>query len=170
MPLTMYRMTVPVFQRGLSAMKTYLDKVEVFAEEKKIDSSILVAGRLNPDMLSLAGQYQRATDTSKFAVVRLTGLEAPRFEDNETTISELRERVAKAEAFLASVAQEAFNGSEEREVTIGAGGGVNVTMSGVEYLALSALPNFYFHVTTAHAILREQGVPVGKRDYLGPYV
>jgi uncharacterized protein len=170
MPLSMYRMTVPVFQRGLSAMKTYLDKAEAFAEERKIEPSIIVAGRLNPDMLSLAGQYQRATDTTKFAITRLTGIEAPRFEDNETTIAELRERVAKAEAFLATVSQEAFNGSEERDVTIGAGGGATVTMSGAEYVPLFALPNFFFHVTAAHAILREQGVPVGKRDYLGSYL
>jgi hypothetical protein len=170
MPLSMYRMTIPVFQRGFSALKTYLDKAEAFAEEKKIDSTILVAGRLIPDMLSLAGQYQRVTDTAKFAVTRLTGLEAPRFEDNETTIADLRERVAKAEAFLATVAKEAFEGSDLREITIPAGGGATVTMIGSEYVPLFALPNFYFHVTAAHAILREQGVPVGKRDYLGSYL
>jgi hypothetical protein len=160
-------MTVPVLQRGLSALKLYLDKAEAFAAEKKIDSSILVAGRLAPDMLPLAGQYQRATDTAKFAVARLTGIEAPRFEDNETTVSDLRERLAKAETFLASVGEEAFNGSDEREVTIPAGGGATVTMRGDEYLPLFVLPNFYFHVTAAHTILRAQGAPVGKRDYLG---
>jgi hypothetical protein len=165
----MYRMTVPVLQRGLSALKLYLDKAEAYATEKKIDSSILVSARLAPDMLPLSGQYQRATDTAKFAVARLTGIEAPRFEDNETTIADLRERLAKAETFLASVAQDVFNGSDEREVTIPAGGGATVTMRGDEYLPLFVLPNFYFHVSMAHAILRAQGAPVGKRDYLGHY-
>ncbi len=170
MSLSMYRMTVPVFQRGLSSLKTYLDKAEAFAAEKKIDPSILVNARLAPDMLPLSGQYQRVTDTAKFAIARLTGIEAPRFEDNETTIAELRERLAKAEAFIATATPEAFNGSAERDITIPAGGGATVTMRGDEYVALFVLPNFYFHITTAHAILRNQGAPVGKRDYLGSFL
>jgi uncharacterized protein len=169
MALTMYRMTVPVLQRGLSALKLYLDKAEAYATDKKIESSVLVAGRLAPDMLPLSGQYQRATDTAKFAIARLTGVEAPRFEDNETTIAELRERLAKADSFLSSISQDAFDGSDEREVTIPAGGGATVTMRGDEYLPLFVLPNFYFHVAMAHAILRAQGAPVGKRDYLGSF-
>lgn len=170
MSLSMHRMTIPVFQRGLSALRTYLDKAEAFATERKIDSTILVAHRLAPDMLSLSGQYQRATDTTKFTIARLTGIEAPRFEDNETTIAELRERLAKAEAFLATVSPEAFEGSDTKVLSIPAGGGVSVPMTGGEYVPLFALPNFFFHVATAHAILRAQGLPVGKRDYLGSFV
>src|ERR1700710_1051750 len=104
MSLSMYRLTVPVFQRGLGTLKTYLDKAEIYAREKGIDSATLVSARLAPDMLPLSGQYQRVTDTAKLAVARLPGIDAPKFENVETTISELRERLAKTEAFLASVA------------------------------------------------------------------
>jgi hypothetical protein len=168
MPLSMYRITVPVFQRGLFTLRTYLDKAETFAREKGIEPSTLAGARLAPDMLPLSGQYQRVTDTAKFAVVRLTGIEAPRFEDNETTIGELRERIAMAETFLASVAPEALEGSDARDVTISPGG-TKVTMRGDEYIATFALPNFYFHIATAHAILRNQGLPIGKMDYLGSF-
>lgn len=168
MPLSMYRMTVPVFQRGLSTLKTYLDKAETHAAEKGIDSTTLVSSRLAPDMLPLSGQVQRVTDTAKLTVARLAVIEAPRFEDTETTIAELRERIAKTEAFLATISPEALDSSESTEVTI-APGGVKTTMRGDEYLATFALPNFYFHVTTTHAILREQGLGVGKMDYLGSF-
>jgi hypothetical protein len=164
----MYRMTVPVFQRGLSTLKTYLDKAETHAAEKGIDSTTLVSSRLAPDMLPLSAQVQRVTDTAKLTVARLAVIEAPRFEDTETTIAELRERIAKTEAFLATISPEALDSSESTEVTI-APGGVKTTMRGDEYLATFALPNFYFHVTTTHAILREQGLGVGKMDYLGSF-
>ena len=168
MPLSMYRLTVPVFQRGLSTLKAYLDKAEAFATEKGIDAASLVGARLAPDMLPLSGQVQRVTDTAKLTVARLTGLEAPRFEDTETTIAELRERIAKTEAFLATVATEAFEDSETREVTI-APGGIKRTMAGDAYLLTFALPNFYFHIATAHGILRHEGVGIGKIDYLGSF-
>jgi hypothetical protein len=168
MSLSMYRLTVPVFQRGLGTLKTYLDKAEIYAREKGIDSATLVSARLAPDMLPLSGQYQRVTDTAKLAVARLTGIDAPKFEDDETTISQLRERLAKTEAFLASIAPDAIDGSNDREVTISPGGKKTV-MRGDEYIATFALPNFYFHIATAHAILRNQGLPVGKMDYLGSF-
>lgn len=168
MPLSMYRMTVPVFQRGLTNLKTYLDKAEAYATEKGLDPAALVNARLAPDMLPLAGQIQRVTDTAKLTVARLTGIDAPRFEDTETSIAELRERIANTEAFLAGVAAEALDGSDAREVTISPGG-VKATMRGDEYLATFALPNFYFHIATTHAILRQQGVPIGKMDYLGSF-
>ncbi len=167
MPLSMYRMTVPVFQRGLSTLNTYLDKAEAHATEKGIDPATLVNARLAPDMLPLSGQFQRASDTAKLTIARLGAIDAPAFEDTETTIAELRQRVAKTEAFLATIAKDALDGSETREVTISPGG-VKMTMQGDNYLAAFALPNFYFHITTAHAILRHQGVAIGKRDYLGP--
>ncbi|MGR9170295.1 DUF1993 domain-containing protein [Rhizobium sp. KDH_Rht_773_N] len=167
MSISMYRLTVPMFQRGIASLKTYLDKTQAYAEEKKIDPTILINARLAPDMLPLSGQYQRASDSAKFALARLTASEAPKFEDNETTIADLRERMAKTEAYLASFSQEALEGSDVREITIpGRNGSV---VPGIEYVALFALPNFYFHVTTAHAILRNQGAPVGKRDFLGNF-
>jgi hypothetical protein len=168
MPLSMYRLTIPVFQRGLVTMKTYLDKAEIYAKEKGIDSTTLVGARLAPDMLPLSGQYQRVTDTAKLAVARLTGIDAPRFEDNETTIEQLRERLAKTEAYLATITPETIDGSNGREVTISPGGNKTV-MRGDEYVATYALPNFYFHIAMAHAILRNQGLPVGKMDYLGSF-
>jgi uncharacterized protein len=166
MSVSMYRLTVPIFQRGLKTLAAYLDKAEAYAKEKGIDSSILVNARLAPDMLSLAGQFQRATDTAKFAITRLTSTDAPKFEDNETTVAELRERLAKAEAYLATVTPELLEGSDKAEVTRQVGG-KTVTLSGEDYLATFVLPNFYFHIGMAHAILRNQGAPVGKMDYLG---
>ncbi|WP_160007617.1 DUF1993 family protein [Rhizobium sp. 18055] len=168
MSISMYRLTVPVFQRGLTTLSAYLDKAEKFAAEKAIDPVELVATRLAPDMLPLSGQYQRATDSAKLAVARLTGSEAPKFEDNETTIAELRARVAKTEAYLATVATEAFENAETREVIISSGGN-KVVFRGDDYVMNFALPNFYFHVSMAHAILRNRGAPVGKLDYLGSF-
>lgn len=168
MSISMYRLTVPMFQRGLITLKNYLDKAEAFAKEKGIDPTELVSARLYADMLPLSGQYQRATDSAKLAIARLTGTDAPKFEDNETTIAELRERLAKTENYLAGISPDALEGTESRNVVIKTGG-KEVTFRGDEYVATFALPNFYFHVTTAHAILRNQGAPVGKMDYLGRF-
>ncbi|MBX4890571.1 DUF1993 domain-containing protein [Rhizobium bangladeshense] len=165
MSISIYRLTVPMFQRGLASLKTYLDKAEAYAKEKNIDPAILVSARLAPDMLPLAGQYQRASDSAKFTLARLTATDAPKFDDNETTIEQLRERLAKTEAYLAGFSSEALEGAESRQITLpGKSGAV---LPGDEYVASFALPNFYFHVATAHAILRNQGAPIGKRDYLG---
>lgn len=169
MSISMYRLTVPLFQRGLSSLRNYLDKAEAYAKEKGIDSDELLNARLAADMLTLAGQYQRASDSAKLALARLTVTEAPKFEDNETTIAALRERIAKTEAYLASFTPQTLDGTATTAVTI-APGGNKVTLSGDEYVATFALPNFFFHVTTAHAILRNQGAPVGKMDYLGSFV
>ncbi|PDT17315.1 hypothetical protein CO670_08790 [Rhizobium sp. J15] len=165
MSISIYRLTVPMFQRGLASLKTYLDKAEAYAREKNIDPAILVSARLAPDMLPLSGQYQRASDSAKFAVARLSATEAPKFEDNEKTIDELRERLAKTEAYLAGFSEEALEGTESREITLPGKSGI--VLPGSEYVTIFALPNFYFHVATAHAILRNQGAPIGKRDYLG---
>lgn len=165
MSISMYRLTVPMFQRGIASLRTYLDKAEAYAKEKNIDPGILVAARLAPDMLPFSGQYQRASDSAKFTLARLTGTDAPKFEDNEKTIDDLRERLAKTEAYLAGFSTQALEGTETRQIILP--GKNNGVLSGDEYVATFALPNFYFHVTTAHAILRNQGAPVGKRDYLG---
>ncbi|MDE1995341.1 MAG: DUF1993 domain-containing protein, partial [Rhizobiaceae bacterium] len=161
---SMYRFSVPVFQRGLANLTTYLDKIEAYAAETGKDANELVAARLIDDMLPLSGQFQRATDSAKLGLGRIAGIETPRFEDNETTVADLRERVKKTEAFLATITPEMLEGSETREVTI-APGGNKIVMSGEDYLASFALPNFFFHLTTAHAILRSRGLPVGKMTY-----
>lgn len=163
---SMYSFSVPVFQRGLQNLSAYLDKIEAYAAEKAIAPGELVSARLIDDMLPLSGQYQRASDTAKLAVSRLAGIDAPRFEDNETTVAELRERLKKTQDFLATVTPAAMEGSEAREVTITPGGN-KITFKGEDYLTKFALPNFFFHVTTAHDILRSRGLPVGKMNYLG---
>ena len=168
MSISIYRLTVPVFQRGLTTLTNYLDKAEAFASEKGIDPVELVATRLAPDMLPFSGQYQRATDSAKLAIARLTGTDAPKFEDNETTIAELRARVAKTEAYLATVSPDALDGAETREVVISPGGNRTV-FRGNDYVLSFALPNFYFHISMAHAILRNRGAQVGKLDYLGRF-
>ncbi len=163
---SMYSFSVPVFQRGLQNLSAYLDKIEAYAAEKAIAPGELVSARLIDDMLPLAGQYQRASDTAKLAVSRLAGIDAPRFEDNETTVAELRERLKKTQDFLATVTPATMEGSEAREVTITPGGN-KITFKGEDYLTKFALPNFFFHVTTAHDILRSRGLSVGKMNYLG---
>lgn len=168
MSVSMYRLSIPVFVRGFGILSGYLDKAAAFADESGLDPDILVDARLAPDMLPLAGQVQRASDTSKNAIVRLTGIEAPRFADTETTFAELQQRIRNTLDFFARVAPDRLEGSEAREVQL-AFGKFQATLSGDEYLLTFALPNFYFHIATAHAILRQQGVQIGKLDYLGPF-
>ncbi len=163
---SMYSFSVPVFQRGLQNLSAYLDKIEAYASEKGIDASEIIAARLIEDMLPLSGQYQRASDTAKLTISRLAGIDAPRFEDNEMTVADLRERLKKTQDFLATITPATMEGSETREITISPGGN-KITFKGEDYLAKFALPNFFFHVTTAHDILRSRGLPVGKLNYLG---
>ncbi|MFT8245858.1 DUF1993 domain-containing protein [Roseomonas sp. BN140053] len=167
MPLSMFQASVPGFRRGLEVLGTLLDKGAAHAEATGMDPAAVVGARLAPDMLTLAGQVQRASDTSKLSAARLSGTEAPRFEDTETTLPELRARVAKTLDYLGGLDPAQFEGSEEREVVVPAGP-VRIRFQRADYLLSFALPNFYFHVTTAYDILRHLGVPVGKRDYLGP--
>ncbi|NLR99409.1 DUF1993 domain-containing protein [Rhizobium sp. P38BS-XIX] len=165
---SMYSFSVPVFQRGLQNLSTYLEKIEAQAAEKGISAEELVSARLIDDMLPLSGQYQRASDTAKLTISRLADIEAPRFEDNEVTVADLRERLKKTQDFLATITPEAMEGSDTREVTISPGGN-KVVFKGEDYLAKFALPNFFFHVTTAHDILRSRGLSVGKMTYLGSF-
>lgn len=167
MPISMFDASVPVFTRGLTVLSGLLDKGARYAAEQGIAEADLVGGRLAPDMLTLAGQVQRASDSAKFGAARLTGTEAPAFADDETTIAALRERCAKTIAYLGQVQRDGFDGSETRSVTFGSKD-APWTMVGDAYLLSFALPNFYFHVTTAYDILRHKGVPIGKRDYLDP--
>ncbi len=167
MSLSMHKISVPAFIRGFSVLSSLIDKADAFAAEKKIDPAVLVNARLAPDMLPFAGQIQRASDTAKATIGRLTTIEIPKFPDEEKTFAELRERVANTVAFLETVDRSALEGSESKEVTLSSGQ-LKVTLDGVDYILKFALPNFYFHLTTAQNILRHNGVPVGKLDYLGP--
>jgi len=168
MSLSMYRLSIPAFVRGFGVLSSSLDKAEAHARAHGLDSGILVQARLSPDMLPLAGQVQRASDTSKNAISRLTGIEAPSFPDTETTFAELRQRIGNTLDFFASVEPTQLEGSDSREITLKFGK-FQTTLAGEEYLLTFALPNFYFHIATAHGILRHQGVQIGKLDYLGPF-
>ncbi|MBM0205865.1 DUF1993 domain-containing protein [Micromonospora sp. STR1s_5] len=167
MPLSMFDASVPVLTRGLTILSSLLDKGARHAAENGRDEAAFVGARLSPDMLPLAGQVQRASDTAKFAAARLTGSEAPGFPDDETTFEQLRQRCANTIAYLKGVERSDFQNSESRRITFG-GGANEWTLPGDRCLLAFALPNFFFHVTTAYDILRHEGVPVGKRDYLGP--
>lgn len=165
MPLSMYQASIPVFTRGLTVLSGLLRKGEAHARDNDLDPDELIGARLAPDMLPLSGQVQRASDTSKLSGMRLSGVAAPSFPDTETSFLELQERIAKTVAYLDSIPPDALEGSEDKPVALKVGG-AEVDFTGTSYLLTFALPNFFFHVTTAHDILRHRGVSVGKRDYL----
>jgi hypothetical protein len=166
MTISVYGMTVPVFTRMLTNLLACMDKAEAYAAERKFDTTVLSNSRLSPDMISFRGQVMIATDHVKGCVSRLAGKDIPSWPDTEETFPELRARIQKALDLLATVTPEDLEGGDTREVTLKIGG-KDVAMSGLDYLTQRALPNFFFHVTTAYAILRHNGVPVGKRDYIG---
>ncbi|WP_426227169.1 DUF1993 domain-containing protein [Pararhizobium sp. DWP3-4] len=168
MPVSMFKLSVPVFIRGLNVLAGLLDKAESHAAQKKIPLDDLFNARLAPDMLPLSAQIQRVSDTSKNTIGRLTGVAAPSFPDDEKTFADLRERIAKTIAYLETVKPSDLDDSDTREITI-TFGKLSFTFAGDDYVLKFALPNFFFHVTTAHDILRNQGVAVGKIDFLGPY-
>ncbi|WP_295997963.1 DUF1993 family protein [Rugamonas sp.] len=168
MSLSMHQISVPVFVRGLTVLSTLLEKAQAHAEEHGIVPDILIGARLIDDMMSLAGQVQRACDTSKLSVERLSGVASPKFEDNETTFQQLQERIANTMAYLQGVDAAHFDDSAAREIKINFGT-FQPEFTGVDYLLKFGLPNFYFHIVTAHDILRNQGVKIGKRDYLGHF-
>jgi hypothetical protein len=167
MPLSMHRASVPVFVRALKVLATLLEKGEAHAKAQGLDPNDLVAARLTEDMLPLSGQVQRASDASKGAVARLTGVDAPAMPDEETSFADLSKRVADTLAYIESVDPKAFEGSEDRTVELKLPGGA-LTFTGEDYLLGFALPNFFFHVVTAYDVLRHKGVQIGKLDYLGP--
>ena len=168
MSLTMYQASIPVFIRMLGNLSTILDKALAHAEAKKIDPAIFINARLTPDMFPLSRQVQIATDMVKGCAARLAGIEVPSYEDNETTFADLQARIAKTVAFLQSVSDGQINGSEERTVTLKLRD-KEVNFIGQPYLLDFVLPNFYFHITATYAILRHNGVEIGKMDYLGSY-
>lgn len=168
MSLAMYDASIPVFIRSLGILSTILDKAAVHAEAKKIDPAVFITARLAPDMFSLARQVQAAGDTAKSSAAKLAGIDVPRYADTESTFPELQARIAKTVDFLRGIDAARLDGSEERTITLAAGGS-EIKFPGRSYLLTFALPNFFFHVTAAYAILRHNGVEIGKRDYLGPF-
>jgi hypothetical protein len=166
MSLTMYDLTIPTMLRGFDVLSSYLDKAEAFSRQKGLDPSDLVQARLAPDMLPFGGQIQRASDKAKGGVARLTGLDAPKFADTESTFAELTARITKTTDFLRAINPKRFEGAEHRSVEL-ASPALNGTFRGDHYLMNILLPDFFFHVTMAHGILRHRGVSIGKSDYLG---
>ncbi|RYY99148.1 MAG: DUF1993 domain-containing protein [Comamonadaceae bacterium] len=166
MSMSMYSASVPVFQHMLRNLAHILGKADAHAQLKKIDPAALTAFRLAPDMLPLTRQVLIACDAAKNGVARISGTEAPKFEDNEATFGELQARIAKTLDYLAGVPVDAMAGTEEREITFPVGRDKTRTMTAQAYLTTWVLPNFFFHVTTTYAILRHNGVELGKADYL----
>jgi uncharacterized protein len=168
MSLTLYQASIPVFIRMLGNISAILDKAAAHAEAKKIDPAIFITARLFPDMYPLSRQVQIATDVAKGCAARLAGIEVPSFEDNESTFPELQARIAKTVAFLQSVSAEQLIGSEERTVTLKLHG-KDTDFLGQNYFLNFVLPNFYFHITVAYAILRHNGLEIGKMDFIGSH-
>ncbi len=166
MSLSMYQASTPMFVRQLTALTAILKTAAAFAEARKIDPSVLLNARLAPDQFALTRQVQIATDGAKGGIARLAGLEAPAYPDDETTFEQLEARLTKTIAFLQSVPADQVDGSEERPINIKLRSG-ELNFTGQDFLLHFVIPNFFFHVTTAYAILRHNGVEIGKRDYLG---
>jgi uncharacterized protein len=166
MAITMYQASVPVFIKLLGNLKAILEKTAAHAAAKKIEEAVFVNARLYPDMLPLSAQVQIASDSARGACARLSGAEPPPIEDKEKTLAELIARVDTTIAYLRTFKAEQLDGTETRQITRKLRGNP-VTFSGVDYLLTFAMPNFYFHVTTTYAILRHNGVELGKGDFLG---
>ena len=166
MPLSMYQASVPAFLQMLNSLSAILDKAEVYAAQRKIDPAVLLNYRLAPDMFPLSRQVQIAADHAKGCCARLAGREVPKFDDDETSFADLRARIARTVAFVQGFEPSDLDGSEEREIALTVGG-QPMRFKGQHYLVSFVLPNFYFHATTAYAILRHAGLPIGKRDFMG---
>jgi hypothetical protein len=166
MTLSMYKASVPVFVKGLTNLKAILEKAAAHAQAKKIDETVFAGARLYPDMLPLTGQVQIATDFARGTTARLAGVEMPKWEDNEKTLAELIARVDRTLEYVKPFTAAQIDGSEGREITRTLRGQPR-TFTGLNYLLQFALPNFYFHSTTAYALLRHNGVEIGKMDFLG---
>ena len=166
MKLSMHQASAVRFANTLGNLSAILDKAHAHAEAKKLDPALLGGLRLIADMFPLSRQVQIACDTAKGAVARLAGVEIPKHDDTEQTVAELKAHIAKTLDFIGAVPAAKLEGSETREVLMKMRG-QDVKFSGMQYLFGHALPNFYFHVTTAYNILRANGVDIGKRDYIG---
>ena len=166
MNISMYQASVPRFVNILGNLSNILDKAQAHVDARKLDVTTLTGYRLFPDMLPMTAQVQIACDSAKRVVSHLSGVEAPAYEDNEKTLADLKARIAKTVAFIQSVPPGKIDGSDDKEIVIKRGD-KETRYKGMQFLLGHALPNFYFHVTTAYNILRHNGIEIGKRDYLG---
>ncbi|MBX3587356.1 MAG: DUF1993 domain-containing protein [Ramlibacter sp.] len=166
MTISMSSATLPTVQQMLGNLSHLLDKAQAHADAKKFDPIALTQFRLAPDMLPFTRQILIACDGAKNGVARLSGVEAPKFDDTETTLAELKARIQKTLDYLASVPADKLDGTEDKDITFPVGRETTRTMKGEAYLKHWMLPNFFFHVTMAYAILRHNGVELGKADYL----
>lgn len=167
MSVSLYELSLPALLRGLENLSLQMDKAICFVQEHAIDHADLVQARLAPDMLTLAGQIQRASDTAKFGGARLSqDAQPPAFADEETTLEALQERIANTIGYLRGIRAEAVDGGEQRDIRFKAGPR-ELHFTGEDYARGFLLPNFYFHATIAYGLLRHKGVPLGKLDYLG---
>jgi len=166
MTLSMYQASAPVYEQFLGSLSIILKKGAAFAEAKKIDPSVLLTARLSPDMFAFTRQVQIATDHAKGSMARLSGTDVPSYPDTESSFEELQARVAKTRDFVKTFKPEQIDGSEEREIVL-TFGTQKFPFTGQTYLVNFALPNFYFHTSMAYAILRHNGVDVGKMDFMG---
>jgi hypothetical protein len=164
----MYQASIPVFIRSLNNLSAILKKAEAHALAKKIEPDVFINARLAPDMYPLARQIQIVTDVAKGGVARLAGVEVPSFPDTEKTFPELQARIAKITEFLNAFKAGQIDGSEDRKVTLKIGG-QEMSFTGQVYLLNFVLPNVYFHTSITYAILRHNGVDLGKKDYLGGF-
>ncbi len=169
MTISMYAASVPMLKQMLHSLDAILSKAEAHTANKKIDPAVLLQARLYPDMLPLVVQVQIASDNAKGIAARLAGVDIPSFQDTERTFEELRARIAKTIDFIDTVKPEQVNGSEGRDVVVYKGAPYEMQLQGQTYLIHFGLPNFLFHVTTAYAILRHNGVELGKSDFIGKF-
>jgi uncharacterized protein len=167
MAISIYDFSIPALVRGLKNLSAILDKAIAHAEGKKFDSAALAQARLFPDMHPLTRQVQMTCDTAKGAGARLAAIENPKHEDTETTLVELKARVAKTMSFLQTITATQLQGAETREIELKFPNG-SWKFTGLDYLTGFALPNFYFHSSMVYALLRKSGVELGKSDFLGP--
>jgi hypothetical protein len=167
MPESMSQASLPTFEITLNALAGVLDKAEAFVAAKKIDAATLLHAKLAPDMFDFTRQIQVATDQARRGAARLAGTEAPKVEDNETSLAQLKDRVAKSVAYLKTLDKKAIDASAEKEIVFPLGPEKKGHMKGDDYLNHFVLPNFYFHCTAAYAILRHLGVEIGKQDFIG---
>ena len=166
MTISMYQVSIPRFVHMLNNLAAILDRAQAYAEAKKIDAATLPSARLYPDMLPLTSQVRIACDTAKRAAALLAGVDNPVYEDNETTLPELKARLERTIGFLNTIRAAQVDGTENREIVVKVGG-KDTPFKGMQFLLARAIPNFYFHVTTAYDILRHNGLDVGKKDFLG---
>ncbi|WP_395683649.1 DUF1993 family protein [Dokdonella sp.] len=169
MSLSMYEASVPVFTQLLTALDGNLAKAAVHVAEKKIEPDALLRARLFPDMFDFVRQVQIACDFAKSVPARLAGVDVPSYDDNEATFADLRARIAKTLAFIGTLDAAKFDGSEAREIVLRPGTPKEKRLGGKAYLLAYGLPQFFFHVTTAYALLRHNGIEIGKKDFMGAY-